>query len=142
MNISSICETALNTSIKPKLTINQTDFSLQVIQIGIPLQAGKELQVNLSDLLPKEAIDEFCKSTREFPSTSLNFKCTCSNLDGEIFESEVTYKINLHFEDVFNKVLSMRHSGASYDGSWDDRAALLLKWELEPGSWKFSSVKG
>lgn len=140
MNLSSICETALNSRINPEISINNQWFKLREIDVGIPIQAGKELQFDLSDLLPKEAIEMLCKDSREIPEMRLKIVCICTNLDGEKFSSEVIYKINLQFEDYVPKIMSMRHAGQKFDGKWDDRAGLLLKWNLEPGSWKFSSL--
>lgn len=139
MNLSSICETALNSSINPEISIDGQWFRLRQIPVAMPIQAGKELQVNLSDMLPTEAIDAICKNSREIPEMNLKLVCRCTNLDGEDFSSEVTYKINLQFEDNTSKIMSMRHTGPRFDGSWDDRAGILLKWNLQPGSWKFSS---
>ena len=140
MKVSSICETALNSRINPEISIDDQRFKLLEIDVGMPIQAGKELQVNLSDMLPKEAIDALCKNSREMPNMSLRIICTCTNLDGEVFSSEVAYRISLQFEDNLPKVMSMRHTGQKFDGSWDDRSGLLLKWELQPGSWKFSAL--
>lgn len=140
MKLSSICETALNSSINPEISIDNQWFRLRKIAVGMPIQAGKELQVDLSDMLPKEAIDALCKNSRELPDMNLRLVCKCTNLDGEEFSSEVIYKINLQFEDNTPKIMSMRHTGPRFDGSWDDRAGLLLKWDLLPGSWKFSSL--
>lgn len=139
MKLSSICETALNSSINPEISIDGQWFKLRKIPVAMPIQAGKELQVDLSDMLPAEAIDALCKNSREVPEMNLRLVCRCTNLDGEEFSSEVIYKINLQFEDNIPKIMSMRHAGPKFDGSWDDRAGLLLKWDLQPGSWKFSS---
>lgn len=139
MKVSSICETALNSRITPELSIDSQWFKLRELAVGMPIQASKELQVDLSDILPKEAIDVLCKNNREMPEMRLRIVCKCTNLDGEEFSSEVTYKIDIQFEDYLPKIMSMRHNGPKFDGSWDDRAGLLLKWEFQPGSWKFSS---
>lgn len=140
ISVNSIAETAINAVIIPTIIIREKRFPLEQLHVQVPLEAGKAQNIEMSDVLSREAIDALCENQQFIPPSFLEIKTTCSNLDGEVFKSEVTYKVSLRFPDTCNRILSMRHSGLGLDGAWDDRSAISLDCTLVPNSWKFSSL--
>lgn len=138
VSISSVAETAINVIIHPTLDVNSVRQSLAPIYVGIPMEGSRAYAFDVSDVLSKSIIDAICENSQKLAPISLHFATICSNLDGERFRSEVTYKISLRFPDNLGKIMSMRHAGTGIDGAWDDRSAVPLDSKLEPNSWKFS----
>ena len=140
MSVNSIAETAINATIIPTLIVDEQRFPLQVLDVQIPLEAGKSQTIELSDVLSRKAIDTLCNDPQFLPKIQLEIKTVCSNLDGEKFSSQVVYKVSLRFADNRDRIMSMRHSGLGLDGAWDDRSAILLDCALVPNSWRFTSA--
>lgn len=137
LDVMAANDTALNAKVEAKLMIG-THHTVQLPSghLQMPLLAGKPQTLSFLTRLNHSVIRSMAHQFDEKKQVQLMLSATCESLEGQRWQTSVTYLLSTKKESL-DRLKLLDGDEVESKTAWENAAAIALFATVSPGSWKY-----
>ena len=136
IDVEAANDTALNTSVKARLTIGgRGSVELPASIVQVPLLPGKTQTVEFLTRLDHAGIKEMIRQFEMGKTLRLELCARCESIEGVEWATHVTYELEIVKKDL-ERLRLLDGDEEAAKSAWQNAAAISLKAKVVPDSWR------